>query len=326
MRYTTVGRSKLRVSALALGTMTFGTGEGFAGLRPAVDDRLAARMVAVAVERGVTLFDSAARYQDGEAEQMLGRALAPYRQRAVVSTKDPVFPDAGPARTQVAASVEASLRRLGVDTIDLFQVGVARLDQGVEELADGLDDVVHRGLVREVGVTNLPSWQLERIAATAGRETHAPVVAAQMSYSLLERTVEVEYRGLLEDRGIGVLAWSPLAGGFLTGKYTRDDPGGRGGRLQTFRLQPLDHERGFAVLDVLNEIAAEHAVSPAAVALAWVAAKPFVTSAVFGATTIEGLNANLQAADLDLTLDEVSALDDASAPPATYPYWLYPPQ
>jgi aryl-alcohol dehydrogenase-like predicted oxidoreductase len=326
MKYTTLGQSKLRVSALGLGTMTFGTGEGFGGLRPKVDERLAARMVAMAVERGVTLFDSAARYQHGEAEQVLGRVLTPYRNDTVVSTKDPVLPDAGPARAQIVASIEGSLRRLGVDTIDLFQVGVARLDQDVEELAEGLDDVVRRGLVREVGVTNLPSWQLERIASRAGQAARAPVVAAQMSYSLLERTVDVEYRALLEDRGIGVVAWSPLAGAFLTGKYTRDDPGGRGGRLQTFHLQPLDHERGFAVLDILHEIAAGHAVSPAAVALAWVTAKPFVTSAVFGATTIEGLEANLQAADLDLTANEASALDDASAPPAAYPYWLYQPQ
>ena len=129
-------------------------------------------MVAIAVERGVTLFDSAARYQDGEAEQVLGRAIAPYRNDALVSTKDPVLPDAGPARAQIAASVEGSLHRLGVDTIDLFQVGVAALDQDVEELAEGLD-VVRRGLVREVGVTNLPSWQLQRIARAA-REARAP--------------------------------------------------------------------------------------------------------------------------------------------------------
>jgi aryl-alcohol dehydrogenase-like predicted oxidoreductase len=147
-----------------------------------------------------------------------------------------------------------------------------------------------------------------------------------MSYSLLERTVDVEYRALLEGRGIGLVAWSPLAGGFLTGKYTRDDPGGGGGRLQTSRLQPLDHERGFAVLDILREVAAGHAVSPAAVALAWIASKPFVTSAVFGATTIEGLEANLHAADLEPSADEMDALDEASAPSAPYPYWLYPAQ
>jgi aryl-alcohol dehydrogenase-like predicted oxidoreductase len=172
-----------------------------------------------------------------------------------------VLPDAGPAGAQVVASVEASLRRLGIDVIDLYQVGVAQLDQDVEELAQGLHDVVRRGLVRQVGVTNLPSWQLERVAATVEREAYAPVVAAQMSYSLLERTIEIEYRGVLEDRGIGVIAWSPLAGGFLTGKYTRNDPGGHGGRLETFHLQPLDRERGFAVLDVVLEIAAGRALS-----------------------------------------------------------------
>jgi aryl-alcohol dehydrogenase-like predicted oxidoreductase len=327
MKYGNVGSSTLRVSKLSLGTMTFGTGPGFAGLRPKVDDRLAARLVATAVERGVTLFDSAGRYQDGQAEIILGRAVAPYRDRVMISTKDPVLPasEAGPVAEQIAASVEASLARLGVETINLYQVGVSRLDQGVEDLAAGLDAVVRRGLVHAVGVTNLPSWLLERAAATAVRGGCSPIVAAQMSYSLLERGIEIDYSQLLADRGIGVLAWSPLAGGFLTGKYTRENPDGGGGRLSTFRLQPIDRERGFEIVEVLRTIASSRQVPPAAVALAWVADRDIVSSAVFGATSLEGLEANLAAADLTLTREETRSLDEASSTSPPYPYWLYPP-
>lgn len=326
MRYANVGGSTLRVSKLSLGTMTFGTGEGFAGLRPKVDERLAARIVATAVDHGVTLFDSAGSYQQGQAESILGRAIAPYRDRVMISTKDPVLPDseAGPVAAQIEANVEASLARLGVETIDLYQVGVARLDQSVEGITAGLDAVVRRGLVGAAGVTNLPAWLLERVAATAERDGCSPIVAAQMSYSLVERGIEMEYGRLLADRGIGVLAWSPLAGGFLTGKYTREDPDGGNGRLSTFRLQPIDRERGFAIVDVLRAIASARKVTPAAVALAWLAERDIVASAVFGATSLEGLEANLAAADMTLGAEESSALDEASSTSPPYPYWLYP--
>jgi aryl-alcohol dehydrogenase-like predicted oxidoreductase len=307
--------------------MTFGTGEGSAGLRPKVDERLAARLVAAAVEHGVTLFDSAGRYQDGQAESILGRAIAPFRNRVMISTKDPVLPvsEAGPVAAQIEANVAASLARLGVEMIDLYQVGVGRLDQDVEGIAAGLDAVVRRGLVGAVGVTNLPAWLLERVAATAERDGYSPIVAAQMSYSLVERGIEMEYGQLLADRGIGVLAWSPLAGGFLTGKYTRQDPDGGDGRLSTFRLQPIDRDRGFAIVEVLRAIASTRQVTPAAVALAWLAERDIIASAIFGATTLEGLQANLAAAEMTLTAEESRALDEASSTSPPYPYWLYPP-
>jgi aryl-alcohol dehydrogenase-like predicted oxidoreductase len=146
-----------------------------------------------------------------------------------------------------------------------------------------------------------------------------------MSYSLLERGIEIDYSQLLADRGIGVLAWSPLAGGFLTGKYTRENPDGGGGLLSTFRLQPIDRERGFEIVEVLRAIASSRQVPPAAVALAWVADRDIVSSAVFGATSLEGLEANLAAADLTLTREESRSLDEASSTAPPYPYWLYPP-
>jgi aryl-alcohol dehydrogenase-like predicted oxidoreductase len=321
-----LGRSGLEVSSLGLGTMTFGRGDGFAGLRPKVDGGLAGRIVAAAVERGVTLFDSAGRYNDGTAEEVLGAAVRPYRAQVSISTKDPVLPatDGGPVIDQIRANVEASLRRLDVEVIDVYQVGVVRLDQPLDGIVDGLAAVVDAGWVRTVGVTNVPSWMLDRLAGSAAGDGRVRLVAAQMSYSLLDRHIEHDYRALLTEHGIGVLAWSPLAGGFLTGKYSRDDPEGAGGRLATIRLQPLDLERGFAVVDVLHEIAAGRQTTPSAVALAWVAAKPFVSSVLFGVTSMEDLASNLAAVDVLLADEEVSALDDASASPKPYPYWLYP--
>jgi aryl-alcohol dehydrogenase-like predicted oxidoreductase len=323
MNHQALGRSGPLVSSLALGTMTFGSGSGVAGLRPVVDAHLAARMVALAVERGVTLFDSAARYNGGTAETVLGAALRPYRDRVVVSTKDPVFPDAGPAPAQIRASVEGSLRRLNLEFLHVYHAGASRLDQPIGPIIDGLAAVVEAGLVRHVGVTNVPAWQLDRAAAAAAA-SDVPLVSAQMSFSLLDRQLEYEFAPLFAEHGIGVLAWSPLAGGFLSGKYTSEDPAGAGGRLASFRLQPLDIERGYATVDVLREVADAHAVTPAAVALAWVGAHRFVASVLFGATTLDGLLDNLAAGDLVLAAGELAALDAASEAPKPYPYWLYP--
>jgi aryl-alcohol dehydrogenase-like predicted oxidoreductase len=324
--FAEVGSSTLQVSKLGLGTMTFGAGEGFAGLRPKVDAALARELVAAAADHGVTVFDSSGHYNDGQAEEFLGQAVKTRRDRVTLSTKNLVLPvaAAGPVRAQIAASVEASLRRLGVDAIDLYQVGVTDLDQPLDEVALGLDDVVRRSLVRHVGVTNLPAWRIERLAARAERDGLAPIIAAQLSYSLLARDIEFEFESLLADRGIGVVAWSPLAGGFLTGKYTRQDPDGGDGRLAHFRLQPIDRERGYDVVDILNEISTTHRVTPAAVALSWAASKPFISTVVFGATTMDGLLANLEAADLGLLAEEAARLDEASKPVKPYPYWLYP--
>lgn len=326
MEYVNVGSSDLVVSKIGLGTMTFGTGEGFAGLRPQVDAALADSMVNTAIDHGVTLFDSSGHYNDGQAEVLLGQAVKSRRDEVVISTKDPVLPvaDGGPVRAQVAANVENSVRRLGVEAIDLYQAGVWDLGQPLDDLALALDDVVRRGLVRHAGITNLPAWRLERLAATAAAGGLTPIVAAQLSYSLVGRDIEFEYEPLLADRGIGVLAWSPLAGGFLTGKYTRHDPDGQGGRLAHFRLQPIDRERGFEVIDILRDLAAARGVSVAAIALAWAAGKAFISSVMFGATSMDGLHANLASAEVGLSEEDTARLDAASAGAKPYPYWLYP--
>jgi aryl-alcohol dehydrogenase-like predicted oxidoreductase len=326
MQYGNLGGASLRVSKFGLGTMTFGTGEGFAGLRPMTDEAASAELISMAIDHGVNVFDSSGHYNDGQAETILGRAVKHRRDQVVISTKDPVFPEAeaAPVREQVVRNVEASLRRLAVDTIDIYQVGVMDLAHPLDGIGEGLDDVVRRGVVRHVGVTNFPAWRLERLSAASEARELAPIVAAQMSYSLLDRQIELEYQPLLKERGIGVLAWSPLAGGFLTGKYTAKNPDGDGGRLAGFRLQPINREQGYDVVAALGEIAESHDVTPAAVALSWAASKPFVSSVVLGATSTDRLAANLKAAELQLTPEDLSRLDALSAPPRPYPYWLYP--
>jgi len=329
VQYGNLGSASLRVSKFGLGTMTFGTGEGFAGLRPKTDETASTELISAAIDHGVNVFDSSGHYNDGQAEIILGRAVKRRPEQVVISTKDPVFvnADAGPVREQVIRNVEASLRRLALDTIDIYQVGVmdlADLAQSLDQIGEGLDDVVQRGLVCHVGVTNVPAWGLERLSAASEARGVAPIVAAQMTYSLLDRQIELEYQPLLMERGIGVLAWSPLAGGFLTGKYTAKDPDGDGGRLSAFRLQPINREQGYDVVAALGEIAEANDVTPAAVALSWAASKPFVSSVIFGATSTERLMANLKAAELQLTPEDLSRLDAVSAPPRPYPYWLYP--
>jgi aryl-alcohol dehydrogenase-like predicted oxidoreductase len=320
-----LGGSRVTVSKFGLGTMTFGTAGGSAGLRPKVDAALAARLVATALDAGVTLFDSSGHYNDGTAEAILGRAIGSRRDEVLLSTKDPVLPEreAGSVVSQIRANVEGSLRRLGVDVVDLYQVGVTRLDQPLEGIVEGLAAVVDAGLVRHVGITNFPAWQLDRLARAAV-STGCPLVAAQMSYSLLERQIEYDFQPLLAEHSIGVLAWSPLAGGFLTGKYSGDDASGGGGRLSSFGLQPLDVDRGHAIVRTLRGIAGDHGVAPAAIALAWVAAQPFVASVLFGATSTDGLETNLAAARVTLGPDELLALGEVSSAPRPYPYWLYP--
>jgi aryl-alcohol dehydrogenase-like predicted oxidoreductase len=329
VHYANLGSAPLSVSKFGLGTMTFGTGEGFAGLRPRTGETTSTELISVAIDHGVTVFDSSGHYNDGEAEIILGRAVRHRRDRVIVSTKDPVFldADAGPVREQVIRNVEASLRRLALDAIDIYQVGVldlARLGQALDEIGEGLDGAIGRGLVRHGGVTNMPAWCLERLSAAGAAQGLAPIVAAQMSYSLLDRQIELEYQPLLIERGIGVLAWSPLAGGFLTGKYTANNPDGGGGRLSVFRLQPINREQGYDVVALLGEIAQTYDVTPAAVALSWAASKPFVSSVILGATSTDRLVANLKAAELQLTPQDLNRLDEMSTPPRPYPYWLYP--
>jgi aryl-alcohol dehydrogenase-like predicted oxidoreductase len=303
MQYTMLGRTGLVVSRLALGTMTFGATYGAIAK---VDQAGANALVARALEAGVTFFDTADQYSGGQAEDMLGRALGTRRADVVVATKvglrmDSTLLHAGLSAGHVIASAEASLRRLGTDYIDLYQIHLADPLTPFEETARALDDLVRRGLVRYVGFCNLPAWQAA-LALGLQREHHyAPFVSAQMYYSLLGRDIEHEIMPLARQTGLALLAWSPLAGGILSGKYARVGGGSAGDRRTALDFPPIDRARGEAVVELLCTIAADHGASPAQVALAWLLAQPVLTSVIVGASTAEQLSDNLAAGTLTLT-------------------------
>jgi aryl-alcohol dehydrogenase-like predicted oxidoreductase len=334
MQYTQLGSSGLTVSRLALGTMTFGR-YSFATFHANVDQATADRMVGLALDAGVNLFDTAEGYGQGQSEEVLGAALrrANARERAVIATKVSTF-SAGQndddldllrlSYRHVVGNAEAALRRLGTDWIDVYQLHAPDFVTPWEETLRALDDLVSRGLVRYVGWSNFPAWYAARGQGIQELRGYAPFVSAQIHYSLIGRQPEHEVLPYCRAAGLGTLIWSPLAGGFLTGKYTREDPTGEGGRRAAFSVPPIDLERGYQAVETMREIAGGRGVPVAHVAYAWLLAKPEVSSVIVGASRPEQLADNLAAADLSLTEEELAALDAIDPPPPLYPdpRWL----
>ncbi len=327
MEYRALGTSGLRVSVLTMGTMTFGGTGGFASVgTTGVDD--ARRQVDMCLDAGVNLIDTADVYSDGLSEEILGQVLSGRRDRVLVATKVrmPMGEgpnDAGLSRHHVISGCEASLRRLGTDHIDLYQVHEWDGHTPIEETLEALDLLVTSGKVRYVGASNYASWQLMKALATAASQGLPRFVSQQIYYSLQAREAEYELIPLAVDQGLGVLVWSPLAGGLLTGKYRRNAEPPAGSRQLTDWNEPpvYDRERLYDIVDVLVGIAEQRAVPAAQVALAYTLGKPAVTSLVIGARTEEQLAGNLAAASLRLSDVEREALDKASEPPLIYPYW-----
>ena len=327
MDYRLLGRSGLRVSPLALGTMTFG-GEGKFGLVGSTDLAGAQRQLDLCLDAGVNLVDTADAYSGGVAEEILGRALEGRRERLVLATKAR-FPmgegpnDAGLSRHHLVAACEASLRRLRIDHIDLYQVHEWDGLTPLEETLEALDHLVTSGKVRYVGCSNFSGWHLMKALAVAERRDLPRFVSQQIHYTLQAREAEYELVPIALDQGVGILVWSPLAGGLLSGKYRRDAQGPAGSRQLTDWNEPpvRDQDALYDVVDVLVEIADGHGVSAAQVALAWLMGRPGVASLVIGARTDEQLVANLGAVDLELGDEERTRLDEVSAPPLIYPYW-----
>jgi aryl-alcohol dehydrogenase-like predicted oxidoreductase len=335
MRYAQLGSSGLTVSRLALGTMTFGR-YSFATFHANVDQATANRMVALALDAGVNLFDTAEGYGQGQSEEVLGAALreANARERALIATKVSTF-EAGAhedpdlrrlSYRHVVGNAEAALRRLGTDWIDLYQLHAPDFVTPWDETLRALDDLVARGLVRYVGWSNHPAWHAARGRGIQELRGYAPFVSAQIYYSLVGREAEHEILPYCRAAGLGTLVWSPLAGGFLTGKYTSEDPTGEGGRRATFSVPPVDLERGDEAIERMREIAHARGVSVAHVAYAWLLAKPEVSSVIVGASNPQQLADNLAAAELALTEDELAALDAVDPPAPLYPHprWLTP--
>jgi aryl-alcohol dehydrogenase-like predicted oxidoreductase len=327
MDYRQLGNSGLRVSALSLGTMTFG-GRGAMANVGSTDVAGARRQLDMCLDAGVNLVDTADVYSGGLSEEILGEALEGRRDRLLLATKArmPMGDgpnDAGLSRHHIIASCEASLRRLKVDHIDLYQVHEWDGRTPLEETLHALDTLVRDGKVRYVGASNYAGWQLMKALAAADARGYQRFVSQQIYYSLQARDAEYELVPLTVDQGLGILVWSPLAGGLLSGKFRRGQEGPEGSRaLSDWNEPPVRDQEGlYDVVDALVEIAGGHDVSAAQVALAWLRDRAGVTSVIVGARTDEQLADNLGAAGLVLTEDEVARLEELSRPPLIYPYW-----
>ncbi|QMU67350.1 aldo/keto reductase [Streptacidiphilus sp. P02-A3a] len=327
MEYRQLGGSGLRVSVLALGTMTFG-GRGVFAKVGNTDLPDATRLVDLALDAGVNLVDTADSYSGGLSEEIVGQALKGRRDRVLVATKARMPTgggpnDAGLSRHHLVRACEASLRRLDTDHIDLYQMHAWDGLTPLEETLSALDDLVRAGKVRYVGCSNFSGWHLMKALATAERTGATRFVSQQIHYSLQAREAEYELVPAAVDQRLGVLAWSPLAGGLLTGKYRRGAEDPEGARhLNDWNEPPVrDADRLHDIVDVLVELAQARGVPAARVALAWLLSRPAVTSLVIGARSEAQLVANLGAADLALSEAERARLDAVSAPPLLYPYW-----
>jgi aryl-alcohol dehydrogenase-like predicted oxidoreductase len=317
-----------------MGTMTFGSNFYNIG---AVGQTAAGEMVARAIESGVNFFDTANVYSYGESEEILGRAiksLGAARESLVIATKvrgamsesaiagTGDVNNVGLSRKHIVESCEASLRRLGTDYIDLYQVHGWDALTPIEETLRALDDLVCQGKVRYLGCSNWTARHLSKALVLAGERGRERFVSLQAYYSLVGRDLEHELLPLCVEEGLGVLPWSPLSGGFLTGKYRRDDPTPEGARRTNFQFPLIDEARGFDAVDALEEVARERGVSIAQTALAWLLARPAISSVIIGANKMSQLEDNLKAVELRLSTEEVERLSATTAPAALYPQWM----
>ena len=327
MQYRQLGFSGLRVSTLTLGTMGFG-GTGWASPVGQIGVDGAREQIAIARDAGVNLIDTADVYSNGLSEEILGEALGSDRDEVLIATKVrmPMGEgpnDAGLSRHHIIRSAEASLRRLRTDHIDLYQVHEWDGQTPLEETLSALDDLVRSGKVRYIGASNYAGWHLMKALGISERRHLERFVSQQIYYSLQNRDAEAELVPVALDQRLGVLVWSPLAGGLLSGKYRRGVDAPAGSRhLSEWDEPPVnDEEKLYDTIEVAVEIGKAHGVSAAQVSLAYTLAKPAVTSLVVGARTPEQLRDNLGAADLVLSPDELARLDQVSGEPLRYPYW-----
>lgn len=329
MRYNLLGRTGLYVSELCLGTMTFG-GKGFWEVVGALGAKEAESLVGTALDAGVNFIDTADVYSEGASEALLGEALRSLgrpREQVVVATKvrgrvGPGPNQVGLSRSHVLASIDGSLRRLGLDHVDLYQIHGVDQTTPIEETVRALDDVVRAGKVRYVGFSNLPAWLAMKAIGFAEANGLARFHSAQVYYSIAGRDIERDIVPLAQSEGVAILPWSPLAGGLLSGKFDPNKSGPEGARRSSFDFPPVDPERLPRVLGALREVSAATGVSVARVALAWQLTKPYVTSVILGAKSREQLVDNLAATEVALAPEHVQQLDAASALPPEYPGWM----
>lgn len=326
MKYDTLGNTGMYVSKLCLGTMTFG-GRGFWEVIGQLGQETVTRLVDRSLDAGINFIDTANVYSFGESERLLGEALKGKRDRVVLATKVRGRMADGPnevglSRKHIFDQVHASLKRLQTDYIDLYQIhGYDRITP-FEETLRALDDLVHQGKVRAIGASNLAAWQLMKALGISRHLGLARFASLQAYYTLAGRDLERELVPLLQDQNLGLMVWSPLAGGLLSGKFSREAAGPEGTRRASFDFPPVDKERAFKVIDAIRPIADIHEVSVAVIALAWLLHRSVVTSVIIGAKNMDQLEDNLKAVDVHLSPDELASLDEVSALPAEYPQWM----
>jgi aryl-alcohol dehydrogenase-like predicted oxidoreductase len=333
MKYNQLGRTGLFVSEICLGAMTFGGNAeasrwaAIAGLGQDEVDAIVGRAIAA----GVNFFDTADVYSFGASESLLGQAfknLGTARKDVVIATK--VFGEMGPgpndrgaSRGHIMDSVYGSLERLQTDHIDLYQIHGNDAVTPIDETLRALDDLTSQGLVRYIGVSNWAAWKIAKALGRSEAKGYARFETLQAYYSIAGRELERELVPMLSEEKLGLMVWSPLAGGLLSGKFGPGANSPEGARRTTFDFPPVDKDRAWPVVEAMREIGKAHEVSVARVALAWLLAKPAVMSIIIGAKTTEQLDDNLAAADLKLTTDEVARLDQISAIPSEYPGWMF---
>jgi aryl-alcohol dehydrogenase-like predicted oxidoreductase len=332
MEYKTLGNTGLLVSTLCLGCMTFHGGEGFWKNVGTVDQAGADELIQSSIAAGINFFDTADVYSEGESEKALGQSLRNLgiaRKDVVIASK--VYGRTGPGRNDVGASrghimdaIDASLKRLQTDHIDLYQIHGNDTITPIEETLRALDTLVQQGKVRYIGVSNWQAWKIAKALTVSDFRNLARFDTLQAYYSIAGRDLEREIVPLLEAEKTGLLVWSPLAGGLLSGKFSRENQKPEDSRRSQFDFPIVDKERTWRILDVIKPIAEAHGCSAARISLAWLLTKPFVTSVIIGAKRPDQLADNLAAVDLKLTAEELKQLDEVSQLPPEYPGWMLP--
>lgn len=327
MQYTTLGNTGLVVSRLAFGAMTFTAGDRSIGAVYKTDAEAAAALVGKALDAGINFFDTADAYASGQSERILGEALRSRRDEVVIATKvgfrtGTPLTQAGLSRRHILWSVDESLKRLGTDWIDVYIVHKEDPHTPLEETLSALDEVVRSGKARYIGFSNWSAWKVAAALEIQKAAGFARFTHGQMHYSLLGRDVERDVIPMMQRYGLGMTVWSPLASGFLSGKYTRDSLGDPDNRYSGFDILPFDKEHGFRLVERMRTIADAHGASVAQVAISWLLAKDAVTSVLLGASKLHQLEDNLGAAELTLTEGEIAALDAETVPAPVYPNWF----
>lgn len=325
MKYAILGQSGLLVSRLAFGAMTFGSGNNPSVYK--VDQSGAQQLVDRALDAGINFFDTADGYADGQSEEMLGRLLGSRRKETVIATKagfrvGPGLVQAGLSRKHLFEACEASLRRLDTDYIDLYIVHKTDPYTPLEETLEALNDLVRQGKVRYIGYSNWPAWQAAQAVSIQRERRWASFINGQLYYSLVGRDIEHETVPFAVRNRVGITVWSPLAGGFLSGKYTRESLNDDQNRLSGFDFLPHDKEWGFNILDTVREIAGVYGATPAQVSLAWLLAQPHVSSVLVGSSKLAQLEDNLQAVELQLSAGDIAKLEEITRPVSLYPNWF----